>query len=184
MLKIWKIARFFLLVFILLVTGCAKQEEKKAEPGLEIKIKTTEKIRFAYLKNLGPYWEMTPLFAQVGKYAMEKGITGELMGIYYDDPAVVPPDSLRSEIGISVPEDYEPDPPFQARELLPQQVVFAVLKGPYDEIAKEYGEIMKWIEENGYMVVGPPREIYLKGGEEVPVSEFLTEVQFPVAKSS
>jgi len=184
MLKICKVSSSFLLVFFLLVIGCAKQEEKKAKPQLEFKIKTTEKLKFAYLENRGPYWAMAPLFGQVAQYGMEKGVTGKLMGIYYDNPALVPAESLRSEIGISVPEDFEPEPPFKVKELPPQEVVFAVLKGPYDQIAEEYDRIMAWVQEKGYEIVGPVTEIYLKGGEGVPESEFLTEVQFPIAKEN
>lgn len=184
MLKICKVNTFVLLFLFLLVIGCGKKEEKKGKPQLEIKVKTTEKLKFAYLENRGPYWAMAPLFGQVGKYAVEKGITGKLMGIYYDDPALVPAESLRSEIGISVPEDFEPEPPFKVKELPPQKVVFAVLKGPYDQIVEEYDRIMAWVQEKGYEIVGPVTEIYLKGGEGVAESEFLTEVQFRIAKDN
>jgi effector-binding domain-containing protein len=181
-MKIQKVYSLFLLILFLLIITCGQKEEKKAEPTLEIKIKTTEKINFAYVENVGSYAQLGPVFGQVMQYAMGKEITGMPMGIFYDDPAVVSEESLRCEIGIAVPEGFEPDPPFLVKELPPQEVAFVVLKGSYAEIAKEYGKIMKWIQENGYMMVGPPREIYLKGGEEVPESEFLTEVQFPVAK--
>lgn len=183
MLKTGKTSLFFLLAFFVLIVACGQKEEKKAEPELEIKVKTTQKIKFLYLENIGPYSEITPVFHQLGQYTTQKGIAGKPpMGIFYDDPAVVPEESLRCEIGMPVPEDFEPDPPFQVKELPPQEVAFAVLKGPYHQIAKEYGKIMKWIQENGYMMVGPPREVYLKGGEGVPESEYLTEVQFPITK--
>ena len=97
------------------------------------------------------------------------------------------PDKLESKrliIRPLVPEDFEAEPPFKVKELPPQKVVFAVLKGPYDQIAEEYDRIMAWIQENGYEIVGPVTEIYLKGGQGVPESEFLTEVQFRIAKDN
>ncbi len=181
-MKIQKISLFFLLVFSLLIIACGQKEEKKSEPQLEIKVKTSEKINFAYVENVGSYAELGPVFAQVMQYAMGKEITGMPMGIFYDDPSVVAEESLRCEIGVPVAEGFEPEPPFQVKELPPQEVAFVVLKGSYAEIATKYDQIMKWIQENGYMMVGPPREIYLKGGEEVPESEYLTEIQFPIAK--
>ena len=183
-MQIQKIGLFFLLIFLPLVIICDQKEEEKAEPQLEIKIKTTEKTRFLYLENTGSYAELGPVFAQIMEYAMGKEITGMPMGIFYDDPSMVSEESLRCEIGIPVPEDFEADSPFKVKELPSQEVAFAVLKGSYAEIAKEYVKIMHWIQENGYMMVGPLREIYLKGGEEIPESEYLTEVQFPVAKAS
>ncbi|MGB2696856.1 MAG: GyrI-like domain-containing protein [Candidatus Zixiibacteriota bacterium] len=183
-MKIQKVSIFLLLIFFLIIISCGQKEEKKTEPQLEIKVKTTEKINFLYLENTGPYWELTPVFQELGQYTAQKGITGIPMGIFYDDPSVVSEESLRCEIGMPVPEDFEPDPPFKVKELPSQEVAFAVLKGSYAEIAKEYGKIMQWIQENGYMMIGPPREIYLIGGEGVPESEYITEVQFPIAKSS
>jgi effector-binding domain-containing protein len=54
------------------------------------------------------------------------------------------------------------------------------MKGPYDKIAMEYPNIMKWMKEKGYKMAGPVTEIYLEGGENVPPEQFVTEVQFPV----
>lgn len=42
----------------------------------------------------------------------------------------------------------------------------------------------KWIEENKYEIIGPQRELYLKG--ELITSdpnEYITEIQFPVQKN-
>lgn len=57
-------------------------------------------------------------------------------------------------------------------------------KGSYDDFTPTYEALMGWIEENGYHIVGPNREIYLQGPEsgESP-QEYLTEIQFPVAKA-
>jgi len=181
-MRIQKMSLFFLSFFFVLLITCAEKEEKKAEPQLEIKVKTTEKVRFLYLENMGSYAQLGPVFGQVMQYSMGKGISGMLMGIFYDDPASVPEESLRCEIGIPVPEDFEPDSPFKVKEIPSQQVAYAVLKGPYDQIAQEYGKIMAWAEEQGYVIVGPVVEVYLKGGEGVPESEYLTEVRFPIAE--
>ncbi len=183
-MKIQKMNIFFLLIFFLIIISCGQKEEKKTEPQLEIKVKTAEKINFLYLENTGPYGELNPVFQQLGQYAAQKEVSGIPMGIFYDDPSVVSEESLRCEIGMPVPEDFEADLPFKVKELPSQEVAFAVLKGSYAEIAEEYVKIMHWIQENGYMIIGPPREVYLKGGEGVPESEYITEVQFPIAKSS
>ena len=183
-MKTRKMNIFLLFIFLLIIISCGQKEEMKTEPQLEIKVKTAEKINFLYLENTGPYWELNPVFQKLEQYAAQKEVSGIPMGIFYDDPSVVSEESLRCEIGMPVPEDFEPDSPFKLKELPSQEVAFAVLKGSYAEIAEEYGKIMQWIQENGYMMIGSPREIYLKGGEGIPESEYITEVQFPVAKSS
>lgn len=176
MLKFFKI---FFTVFLLIFLGCAKKE-KEVEKGEEFNIKTTERLKLVYVENVGPYWEVGPVFGKVAGYAMEKGIQGRMLGIYYDDPSVIPAESLRCEIGMEVPEEFVPDSGYMIKEIEPHLVIYAILKGPYEEIAKRYPEIKSWALKEGYQIVGPVTEIYLKVGPEIPDTEFVTEVQFPV----
>lgn len=54
-------------------------------------------------------------------------------------------------------------------------------KGPYSTIGMAYGAVMRWIEENGYEVIGLPRESYIDGiwNKENP-EEWITEVEIPI----
>lgn len=56
--------------------------------------------------------------------------------------------------------------------------------GPFVTISDAYDALMKWIDENGYQIVGPGREVYLRtanGGSQTD-PETITEVQYPVNK--
>lgn len=61
-----------------------------------------------------------------------------------------------------------------------------VFTGPYSEFNRAYGAITKWIDENGYRIAGPNREIYLRGPEP-PGNQndpnCVSEIQFPVERS-
>ena len=165
-------------VFILTQAGCGKKAEEKKP--YEILTKTTEKMTVLYLEYLGPYDQVAPLFGQLGEYAARKGLSGNMVGIYYDDPDVVRAESLRSEIGIVVPDGFMPDSGYGVQVIPARKVVYAVLKGPYEEIAKEYDYIMGWMMKNGYKMSGPVMEIYLEAGPNVPPEQLVTEVQFPI----
>lgn len=56
-------------------------------------------------------------------------------------------------------------------------------KGPYSTIGRAYGQIFKWIADNGYVPSDNPRESYIDGiwNKENP-DEWLTELQIPVVK--
>jgi effector-binding domain-containing protein len=43
---------------------------------------------------------------------------------------------------------------------------------------------MKWITENGYQIMGPAREVYLREARDGSQTDLdtITEIQFPVAK--
>lgn len=57
--------------------------------------------------------------------------------------------------------------------------------GTFETLTNAYNVILKWIEDNGYRICGPEREIYLHTGSG-PVRQddpnYVTEVQFPVEK--
>lgn len=56
-------------------------------------------------------------------------------------------------------------------------------RGPYSRIGESYNELFTWIEANGYLPAGHPRESYIDGiwNRENP-EEWLTEVQVPVTR--
>jgi AraC family transcriptional regulator len=180
-LKYRLIATCLVLGFSLLIlSGCGRKAEEKKP--YQILTKTTQKMTIVYLEHVGLYDQMGELFAQLGEYGTQKQLAGQILGIYYDDPLVVPAASLRSELGMVVPEGFEPDSGYKVKELPAQKVVYAVIKGPYAEIANEYPYIFKWIEEKGHKPAGPKREIYLKAGPDVPADQLVTEVQIPIAE--
>ncbi|MBE0528495.1 MAG: GyrI-like domain-containing protein [Thermoleophilia bacterium] len=53
--------------------------------------------------------------------------------------------------------------------------------GPYREVGKAYTAMQKWMTDNGCRPAGKAREIYLNDPGEVPESELLTEVDWPIA---
>ena len=54
-------------------------------------------------------------------------------------------------------------------------------KGPYSTIGMAYGAVTKWAGENGYQIIGAPRESYIDGiWNKENEEEWLTEVQIPV----
>lgn len=54
-------------------------------------------------------------------------------------------------------------------------------KGSYNELSKAYAYAFKWIEENGYKIVGAARESYIDGPwNKQDEADWLTELQIPI----
>jgi effector-binding domain-containing protein len=71
----------------------------------------------------------------------------------------------------------------KCRELPATNVASVVHHGLFDAAFGEaYHTILRWIEVNGYRIVGPFREIYLNYAED-DAQESTTEIQFPVEKA-
>ena len=66
-----------------------------------------------------------------------------------------------------------------------EKMACTVHSGPFVTIGEAYDAILKWVDSNGYRVVGPCREVYLQpprkaGDQNDPAT--VTEIQFPVEK--
>ena len=57
-----------------------------------------------------------------------------------------------------------------------------VHQGSYDDFEQPYAALGRWIEANDYVIIGPPREIYLTAPDES--TEPITEIQYPVEKAN
>lgn len=67
-------------------------------------------------------------------------------------------------------------------ELSSTQVASVVHNGDFEDFTQGHAALLEWIDANGYKIVGPYREIYIKH-EKGSLSESTTEIQFPVEKA-
>lgn len=161
-----------------------KQEEYSMK--YDIVLKKIEPIRVASLRGTIPnYSEQEHLWNELAEHIQKHGarIVPPCMVIYHDigykeetvDAEVIEPIEGR------LPDTHR----IKVKELEGvDEMACVVHKGPYQTLNMPYSAITKWIEENGYEIVGPQRELYLKG-EWITSdqNEYITEIQFPVRKA-
>lgn len=87
---------------------------------------------------------------------------------------------LDAEMGFPVSKALPENSDIKAREIEAGKAVCALYKGAYSEMEVPYGQILKWIEENGYQLAGVSYEYYHNSPQDVPASELLTEIVIPV----
>ncbi|MDO9557882.1 MAG: GyrI-like domain-containing protein [Coriobacteriia bacterium] len=151
-------------------------------------IKQTEPTTVAFLSMRGPYSQIPEgyghLYGWVASHALTP--TGMPSAIYLTSPDDVPDEDAVWELWAPLagqPELLEPDEDgIGVRHIPKKTVASAMYKGPYEEIGATYEALTKWVEGHDYSIVGPPEEVYFSDPEEVPRSEYLTEVRFPVTK--
>ncbi|SJZ40243.1 MerR family transcriptional regulator [Anaerorhabdus furcosa] len=69
------------------------------------------------------------------------------------------------------------------RESEPIQVVSVMHKGSYNTLRLAFAYAIDWVEKNGYLMNGYPRESYIDGiWNKEDENEWLTEVQIPISK--
>lgn len=147
--------------------------------GFEVEEKVVDTVLMAGVRMRGHYSECGKGFAQIGK-SMGRFISGKPFCLYFDDDhpredadfEACMPISKRKEVeGISV------------RELPGGKCVALLHRGPYEEIGRSYEAIGAYLNEKGYRLKPPCREIYLKGPGMLfkgNPKNYLTELQFIV----
>jgi effector-binding domain-containing protein len=161
-----------------------QQIEKEAKmPKYEILVKQVDAMQIAGVRDVvANYQSVGPLygelFAALGQHSIVPA--GPSMGIYYDEE--YKESDVDVETAVPVTGGSLPQGRVVIRELPGAQMASLVRQGPYDDFTPAYQALMGWIEANSYRIIGPNREIYLRGPEAgVDPAEFVTEIQFPVA---
>jgi len=108
---------------------------------------------------------------------------GPCLSLYYDE------EYKERDWDIEVCEPIESSLPeterVKVRQLPGAETAACVVHhGPFVTIGEAYEALMKWIGENGYRIVGPGREVYLREAKAADQNDpdTLTEIQFPVEK--
>lgn len=152
----------------------------------EVVIKKMEPLKVAALRDIiltydaqGPIWEELVVFLK------QQGVksTGPCLTIYHDT------EYRERDVDVEACEPVDaslPDHPrIKVRELPAVETMASVIhEGSYDNFNETYTALLTWIEANGYRIIGPNREVYLRGAESgSDPTGYVTEVQFPVEKA-
>jgi AraC family transcriptional regulator len=122
------------------------------------------------------------LFGKLCGWAGPKGvITGEsvFLSSYQDDPETTPPDELKLDVCMSIPEGTDVEGEIE-KKVLPggrYAVMHAELTGA-EEFGPVWEAVVEWAEKNGYGIdmSRPSYEIYLNNPEEHPEKHHILDV--------
>ena len=162
-------------------------------PAYEVTLKPVEKITIAAIREVVPTIEQMPercseMFDTIARWMNINGLPfGPSLSLYYNETYTR--HNIDTECAFIIPdttatERVKPDRRIEVRELeaLPQVASTIATDGFYkkvDGLKPAYDAIAKWIEENGYRIAGPPRELFYGS---VDNGDLTAEVQFPVEK--
>jgi effector-binding domain-containing protein len=128
-------------------------------------------------------------FGALITYATENGIyaSGQppLVIIHQYTPQEYQEGGVDFEVGLPVPRMVEGGQGIVCTRLPGGTVASVVHVGPYHELELIYPALGSWIEEHGYIVTGPPRNVILTNHALViDPAGYQTEVQWPITKGT
>ena len=153
----------------------------------DISIKFFMPMKVASAEKKGPREDMGKVLEQITQALKEKKVklAGDPPMALLDGDAKGM-DFKKAQFEVCVPISGKVKGPGEVKHKELEKGAFACIthSGPLEKLPEAYQEILKWSEENGYRIVGPSREVHLKGlgGSGAQPEECLIELQFPVRK--
>lgn len=143
--------------------------EQPAQPVLSVRFRTA----VADLPQ-----ELGRVYGAVAQYLGEMGESpsGDPFAAYYN----MDMEDLDVEAGFPVTKTLPARGEIKAGEIPGSKQVSYLHKGPYPDSEPAYNAMMKWIQENNLTPTGTAYEFYLNSPLEVPESELLTKIVFPL----
>ena len=153
----------------------------------DVVIKSVEAVKAASVRGVIPTPpEQGVLWGELEGYLELQHVrpNGACFTLYHDD------EFKERDLDVEVCEPIDTDLRESERvkvQTLPAlpSVACTLHNGPFVTIGEAYNAIGKWITDNGYHIVGPSREIYLRPPKDNSQTdpETVTEIQFPVEKA-
>lgn len=163
-------------------------EQEGTMPQYEVVLKRVEPQLVAALRDTIPTWEqVTPtfngLFDEASAYVRQHN--GKIAGNPFD--RWVDPEMRDTDMQVEVDIPLEAPIPESDRVKMVEvpgadAMACAIHHGSFAGLSEAYNALTQWIEANGYRITGPNREVYLQYDRDGSPDDFVTEIQFPVAK--
>jgi DNA-binding transcriptional MerR regulator len=162
-------------------------------PEYEVALKPVEKLTIAAIREVVPTLEQMPqrcseMFDAIERWLRENNLPfGPSMSIYYNEGFTRENIDTECSFILTNPGAVNspgPTAPSEVRQLDSTPLVASTIatsdfyKKP-GGLLPAYNALAQWIEENGYLIAGPPRELFYGTAEK---GDLTAEVQFPVEK--
>ncbi len=137
------------------------------------------------IAHTGSYMTISRAFDQLSGWIAAHGARSQaarMVGIFYDDPSVVPEDQLRSRAGVILPIDLAPEPPVERTVIPGGRYAVVRHQGPYAELYPVYQWLYgQWLPQSGEVPADAPAfEEYLNTPMDTAPPDLLTDICVPL----
>jgi AraC family transcriptional regulator len=157
----------------------------KATAMFDVTLKTIEPIELIGVPHTGSYMQISKAFETLFGTLYARGLASPAMrmiGIYFDDPDIVPAERLRSVACVSADETIAAEPPFVRQSLSGGEYAVLRHKGPYADMHKAYQWLYaEWLPVSGRQLRdGLMFEEYLNNPRDTAPTGLLTDIYMPL----
>lgn len=151
----------------------------------DVRLRTDPARHVAGLPHRGPYMEIGKTFERVGGIVAARNLfpqITEMVGVYYDDPAAVPAEKLRSHAGFALKPGTAVPEGLEAVDLPAGRLAVIRFRGHYSGFRAAYDHLYgTWLPASGEEPRdAPAMEIYLNTPMDAAPEDLLTDICLPI----
>ena len=154
---------------------------------MDVEIIEMPELRVGAVPHVGPYNQISQAFGRLGAIAGPAGLFRQpgaaMIALYHDDPDSTPPDQLRSDAAIVVPEGVPLPAGLVEQRIAAGRYARTVHVGPYEQLGDVWARFMgEWLPASGHRLgAGASYEIYRNDPTKVPAAGLITELYISIA---
>ncbi|MFS2150593.1 AraC family transcriptional regulator [Rhizobium sp. Rhizsp42] len=150
-----------------------------------VTLRKIEPVALVGVRHKGSYMQISKAFEVLFGTLYARGLARpdmRMIGVYFDDPDLVPAEELRSIACVSVEGEIKVEAPLEPITLDGGEYAVLRHKGPYADMHKAYQWLFsEWLPTSGRQLRdGLMFEDYLNNPRDVPPTELVTEIYMPL----
>jgi effector-binding domain-containing protein len=154
-----------------------------------IEVKDVKSFRVAALRVEASRSEEEEYFKQLFGWLRQKGVRlGKKLAIFCEKVPEFDSNSVTTyEVCFEIEGTVKTEEGIQIKEIPGQRVATLIHNGSREKILSTYETLIEWIKNEGYVVKGPPMEVYTVPSrlrDESGLTDYTTEIQFPIEEES
>jgi DNA-binding transcriptional MerR regulator len=170
-----------------------QQIDAADQPIFDLVLKNVSAQRYLSVREVLPSADIALDIMREIIYAIPARVSNEMLGHFTTivHSETLESDRLDIELGVVLDSTDEitvtlPSERVMTIHLLPAVALMAtvVRVGGFENNCQSYGAIGLWVEDNGYRIAGPGREVLIQPPRTDNLDEMVTEIQFPVEPAS
>lgn len=145
---------------------------------MDVTIVNQPDLRIAGIRHIGPFHEIGREFGRLGGLLKGPPPAGsQMIALYHDDPAVTPPDKLRSDAALTLPGSAHAPSGLIEQHVPAGRYARTIHKGGYEGLPATWNALKnEWLPKSGHTMGHPSYEIYLNNPMTTEKPELLTEI--------